>query len=240
MSKLQVTMIVLVLSGCGESQVGDGKTLRFGLLEQYAETDGFSAPIAQGQSMPLAIQAKTRAALLNDYEFLEGTLTATDPSGAPVDVERTARGKFRAVFSTLGTHVLSAQAGELRDSLTVEVAAQAQLRLARLHRSISTDTGVQTCSAGLEDGVAVPTLKHNQSLHASLVPVDAAGNPMLGLLTLEFTGDVEGRRDDALTANGYTLKPHGTGTVKGTVKDTVTQQTVELSFQVSQDDAVCP
>jgi hypothetical protein len=240
MSKLQVTMVVLVLSGCGESQVGDGSRLRFGLLEQYAETTGFSAPIAQGQSMPLALQAKTKAGLLNDYDFLEGTLTATDPSGAPVEVQRTAQGKFHAVFPTLGTHVLTAQVGEVTDALTVEVAAQAQVRLARMQRSISTDTGVQTCSAALEDGVPVPTLKKNQSLHASLVPADAAGNAMLGLLTVEFTGDIQGTRDAALTANGYTLKPRGTGTVRGTVKDTLTQQTLELSFEVSPDGATCP
>src|SRR3990167_3174580 len=107
MTMTAAVLAMFGLTACGESQPGEGKVLRFGLQTQYAETDGF-APIARGQQLELAVQALTKAALLNDYEFLDATLTISGPDASTVGVENTSKGKFETTFVRTGAHVLNA------------------------------------------------------------------------------------------------------------------------------------
>lgn len=236
---------VLLGLSCAESQSGDAQRLRFGHIVRYAEIEDFSAAIAARQEMPLSIQGTTRPALLNDYPYLDGTLTASRKSdGAPVtSIQRTGLGQFKATFPMSGTYVLHAKAGELEDVLDIRVAEQTHLRLARSQRIIATSVPNDSCSADAPDGDFTPDLKSNQSLSASIVPADASGNPLLGVLPLQFFGDdVQVAPTVGPQANSYvfTPKPGRLGTATVTVKDETSGQTLELNFNVLSGEAACP
>jgi hypothetical protein len=236
---------VVALSACADSQAGMGGNLRFGQVLQYAETQDFTASIAAGQEMPVAIQGTTRPALLNDYPYLDGTLTASRKTdGQSVTVQKTDTGKFKATFPSAGTYVLHATTTKgVEDSLEVEVAQQSQLRLARVQRKVITSASSKSCSTVVPDGASLPDLKSNQTLLASIVPADASGNPLLGKLDLEFTeAGLHATATLGTSANSYTFGPTSgtTGPAKVTVKDRVTGQTFELNVNVTADSATCP
>lgn len=240
-ARMMMTLLSVVgLGACGDNQLGEGNALRFGLVVQYAETEGF-ARIARGQAVPLALQAKEKPALLNDYPFVDGTLTITDPSGAAVPLERTAQGKFKTTFTRAGTHLLRAEANGVTDSLSVEVVEPAALRLARVRRSINTKPASGTnCTTGLADNAPIPQLKRNQSLNAAVVATDAAGNPLLGVLELDVSGPVTVDKHLDLIANTFTFTPTATGLVTLRIADVKTPAVTELTFEVTEGDATCP
>lgn len=240
--KTTVLFAALALfAGCADTQLGSEKALRFGLQRQYTETTGF-APVARGQTLELAVQAATKTGLLNEYDYLEATLTIADPDGNAVPVERTAKGKFTTRFPRTGTHVLTATLSDgKRDTLSVEVVEQGGLRLARSSRTITTrDAANGSCTTSLADDVA-PTLAKNQQLNATLVALDTFGYPVLGLLDLEFSGPITVTPTTfKVRANDFDFVPTASGTLTLHVTDKVTQQTSDLTFTVGADDAVCP
>lgn len=244
--RISVVMLVsvVVLSACADSQTGANGKLRFGQVVQYAETGDFTAGIAARQSMPLAIQGLTKPALLNDYPYLDGTLSVVRKSdGTAVDVAQTDTGKFKAVFPAAATYVLHAKAGGLDDTLEVTVVEQTQLRLAKTQRQLITTDANGTCTTPIADGATLPDLRSNQALLASIVPADAAGNPLLGVLQLEFHGDVVKVESSAgPEANSFTFTPRaGTvGVASVTASDGVVGSSLALDLHVVAALATCP
>ncbi|MGV3625980.1 MAG: hypothetical protein ACO1OB_34540 [Archangium sp.] len=227
----------VVLMACGESQQGENGSLRFGLIYTYAETDGFG-PIAAGQVLPLSIQAKEKPAPLNDYPYLDGTLTS---SGA--EVERTGEGRFKTTFETPGTYTLTASANDLTDTLEVKVVAQTAIRLAKREVSIGTTSNGATCSTRIEVGAAWPALKTNQKITATIVPVDANDAPLLGQLTLESKGTANATGTLVVTGallNTYAFSSTTPGRQTVDLLDARTQQRLTFALEIEDGEATCP
>lgn len=242
-SPMVAALTAVLFNACSPSQAGAQGTLRFGLLFSYPETQGFG-PVAKGQLVPLAVQAMTKPALLNDYEFLEASLTARAADGTAATIERTDVGRFKGTFPKTGAFTLTATAPEGADTLEVTVAEQTQLRLARAKQFVRTTVGAEACLAPLADGAPLPRLKKNQVLLTHVVPADAAGGALLAKLELTTAGELVATRDSAITgasANGFTLAPRaGAGTQTVTFTDTLTAQTLTVTIEVDADEAGCP
>lgn len=246
---MRISSAVLVVGvasmfSCADSQSGDSGKLRFGQVLQYAETSDFTSAIAKGQPMPLGVQSTTRPALLNDYPYLSSTLKiARKSDGSAVEVTSTGTGKFEATFPSAGAYVLTANAGGTEDTLEVNVAELAALRLARVQRSIVTRAGETSCTAPVVSGADVTELKSNQSLLASVTAADSAGNPLLGSLKLKFEeAGLKATANLGVNANSFTFSPvtGTTGAAKVTVKDELSGKSFELSVNVTADAASCP
>ena len=242
----KLVVVLLVATACGEGQTGDGNTLRFGLQYQYAETDGFAAPIARGVKMPLGVQDPKKAALLNDYTYLEATLTATKSDGTAAEITRTAQGKFDGVFSSVGSYTLAATTSVtgVKDSLQVTVADIASLRLSNVSRVVDTFISDGTsCLKTLDKADPMPTLSSNQRLDITVVATDASGAALLGLLDLSATSDtLTTELPKTVLANELHLRPIAgkTGALTATVSDATTQKTLDVPVTVTADVASCP
>lgn len=234
-----LAMSSFVLMACGESQQGAKGSLRFGLVYSYAETDGFG-PIAAGQKVALAIQGTEKPALLNDYPYLDGTLTTSGPA-----TERTGEGRFTTRFETPGAYTLTATAtaNEVTDTLEVQVVTQTAIRLSKKGASIVTASNGTTCSTRLEGGAALPALKTNQHLIATVVPVDGNDAPLLGVLELESKGTANATETAVITGavvNSFKFQSTTPGRQTVELLDTRTQQRLTFALEIEDGEATCP
>lgn len=234
--------LCVVVTSCGESQEGEAGALRFGLVYRYVDTQGFTA-VAAGQPLAVAIQSSEKpSGVLNDYAYLDGTLTASGASGA-LTVERTGVGQFKTSFPTAGAYTLTAVAGGLQDQLAVTVVAQTGLRIAGNQRVVTTVTEQRSCDTALDADAAIPVLKKNQRLMATVQPVDATGAPLLALLSLTGSGTLKAEAISLVTgarANTFVFTPPSAGAHAVELTDAVTQQKVSVTVQVEDADATCP
>lgn len=200
--------------------------------------------IARGQLFSVAVgkMDDTGTSIVN----VDARFAITDGDGNPVPFEQVGTGTFRTRFAWAGAYVLTAM---LDDGTTltqnVDVVEQAGLRLSPLFRRFTTYDTNDECAETENTFLLAPegplTLSPNQELTTSVVPVDAAGMPLLGHVDVEFSGTMKVSKSTTWGgSNSYTFEPTQAGTSIVRVTDTTLNQESELLFDVTDVHATCP
>lgn len=247
--------ILITVEGCGGSPLVEsspaqsqqpGTDRAFLFLGDMYFTPCMTAfgPIARGQLFSVAVGKidDTGTAIVN----VDAKLAITDGDGSQVPFDQVRTGTFRTRFARAGAYVLTAM---LDDGTTliqnVDVVEQAGLRLSPLFRKFTTRDTNDECAETENTFLFAPegpaTLSHNQELTTSVVPVDAAGMPLLGHVDIEFSGTTKVSKSTTWGgSNSYTFEPTQTGISIVRVTDTTLNQESELSFEVTDAHATCP
>lgn len=236
--------VSLTVVACADSQVGHSGWFRLGLDGDYPEADNLELSFAKGQLVTLSVHALNKSALLGDHPLVESTLTLVSSAGVAIDVEAKERGRFTTVFPAAGRYEATARADGRVDGWALNVAEQTGLRPSREGFSLLTNDHGRLCSTPVETTSSLPMLAPNQSIRMSLVPVDARGAALVGLLDLDFAeSQVRTHRPPlSVHANSYELEPYApvNGMASTTVTDRVTGQTTNFTFAIAATRAVCP
>ena len=234
-SMLLGTWVAIFSVGCiAGGQDGSSGKLRFGQVYLFAEATDFSSAIAVGQKMPLGLQSTTKPALLNDYDYLDGTLDVLDASSAKLEVTKLLAGQFQAVFPKAGSYTLVGKNGLVEDRLTVTAADQAGLRMAKQWYLHGTGTDTKCKPAAPPEG-KLPLLKSNQTLTLFVVPQSAAGVALIGLVDLKAEADGAVVSANAgISAGSFSISPVSGGAATHAVI-TFTDQKTRQSLKVELD-----
>lgn len=245
--------LAVAVEGCGESRLVEsppaesqqpGSDRAFLFLDDVYFTPCVTAfgPVARGQLLSVAVGKTDGTAIVS----VDATLAITDSDGTSVPFEQVRTGSFRARFARVGPYVLTATLGDgavLTQS--VDVVEQAGLRLSPLFRRFTTHDTNGECAETENTFQLAPegpvTLSQNQELATSVVPVDAAGRPLLGHVDVEFSGAMQVSKSTTwLGSNSFTFAPVQTGPSTVRVTDRTLEQESELSFEVTDARATCP
>lgn len=168
-----------LLLGCADGANGDKGLVRFSQVVNFVETDDFKPPLVLGRTVLL----KLEHAPLGEQSYPELSLEVTGgaaqvlPLGfaqyaVRLDEEKTYR--FRAKE---GTRELDAISVSSKKGATLRLHGKAQV-------TTSGESGGKRCVRAAAVDLADLTLAPNQQVAVTVVPVDEAGAPMLGMLQL--------------------------------------------------------
>lgn len=242
-----IVALLALSTACADSdgEAGNAGVVRFSQVLDYGETSDFSAPIAVGRPLFLALQ-RPKTGFLDDETFAELTLRVEGPNGAEVgSVWPFGFAQYGVMFETPGVYTLIAERdGAKLDSLPVTVAPLDRIELSpRVQVGTRYQDGRESCTSVEEiDGLENVVLHANQRISLYVVPRDANGRPMLGLLALSAK-PVEGLLYDAplfgqsRRANALWVIADGVvdGTATLNITDEDTGETVTTTFETSSD-----
>jgi hypothetical protein len=256
MRRAALISALLFLGACGTGgQLGENGLVRFSTIVDFPETDDFTAPVAVGRTVFLALQHPNSDPIFGEDNFPELTLRVEDPESAGEDsIDATVFpmgfAQYGVILERTGSYRFVAESkGEFLDAIIVEAAEVEALRLS--NEIIVTTSGVDPAT-GL-DCVTFETipsldgfvLHPNQSVDVAVVPT-TGGAPMLGLLGV-FAEASEGLFLDTpfvgpnSRANSLSISP--TGALDGTPLDVRIQDQTdgkEMSFSLATDREEAP
>lgn len=240
---LPALAFVALAAGChSDGQPGVTGKVRFSQVLDYADTNDFTAPVAVGSTLLVALQAPGMSAVPGAEA---GLTLVVEQGGKPAgSVSPMGFGQFAVVLPSPGAYDLVAESGGTElDHLPVTAEAVHALRLSErfeVESRGSQCTVVASETSGLDHTV----LHANQQLTVYAVPVDESGAPMVGLLALTADApDTLGLGSPfvggGIRANALTLSPAGTlgSPAMVTVRDSGDGLTTSLDLATSPDDA---
>lgn len=234
----------LLLGACfNDGQIGDNGLVRFSQVVNFVETNDFTAPIATGRTILVALQHPEDDLLGLEDTFTELTLRVEDSDNPGRDSSKASVfplgfAQYGVVLNEEGAYLLVAESdGLLLDAIVVQAKQEAGLRLSnRIFLSTDGETCTELTEISSLDGFV---LHPNQDLEVFVVPVDDTGAPMLGLLELSAEGSPELFLDSPLIGRGslanalqifpgdlfgtpveFKIIEHATGTVLTTTLET--------------------
>jgi hypothetical protein len=253
-------LAVLFTVGClSDGQTGSQGLVRFSQVVDYAETNGFTAPIAAGRPVLVALQnpQETLPVAGTDVPFTDGSTRAdlqlrvqrSDSPGQDAgEVWPLGFAQFAVRIEDEGQYDLVAtQNGQDLDSVTVEVKAVRRVRLST-QVIVTTSDGRGQCTSSADVSSDNMVLYRNQQVTAEIVALDDQDNPMLGQLPLVVSiegGDGGSQALDApligqgQSANAFTFDAAGVGdgdTVLD-VTESLLGQTLSWRVQTRGSDA---
>ena len=194
---LAASLLMWGAVGCADDdivsagQIGEQGIVRFSQIVQFAETEDFRSPIAQGASMVVALQ-KPKDSFLDNDTFVDLQLSVRRLNGERLDtIYPLGFGQYGVQFREAGTFQLIAEtdAGTAIDGLNVVVRAYRRLDLSRRFVVTTRVQEPSSCTRVIEfDNLAEVVLHTNQTLQMFVVPRDERDAPMLGLLPLTAIG----------------------------------------------------
>ncbi len=188
----------VALAGCtSDGQVGENGIIRFSQVVHFADTEDFSAPLASGRTLLVALQEpqalgidqKTKADFTLEVREDGDVVEAAWPLGfAQYAINLEDEGSYQLV---------GLQNGQPVDQLGFSVKDPARVRYSAhftvLTRYEDPQEPNKGCvrSAAFSEGLDGFLLHSNQVITVHVVPVDEDGAPLLGLLPLTaFAPDV--------------------------------------------------
>jgi hypothetical protein len=194
-----------LLAGCvSDGQLGDNGLVRFSQLVNFAETSDFSSPIALNSSVFVALQRPDSDIFFDPQSFPELNLAIEGENAESSVVLPLGFAQYATLFSEPGVYRMAANDKDvLLDAITVRVEEPASIRLANFARLSTTSISEPGCVRFEDISTDVPLELHpNQELELFVVPESEAGEPMLGLLGLSATADIELGLDSPLIGQG--------------------------------------
>lgn len=239
----------LVMYGCGDSdgEAGTNGAVRFSQVLDYGETNDFSAPIAAGRPLFVALQ-HPKEGFVDDETYAELTLRVEAEDGSELDaVWPFGFAQYGLRIEEPGRYWLLAQEdGRTVDALPVDVEAVDHITLSdRVQLKTTKEDDMESCSRIEElDGLDGLTLHPNQRLEIFVVPRTPDDRAMLGLLALTARTESVIQLDAPLfgqgrRANALSLSPQGSlpATVNLSITDEDSGQTLSFSFAGATEDA---
>jgi len=247
---LMALPVGLVVYGCADSdgQAGENGSVRFSQVLDYGETDDFTAPIAAGRPIFLALQ-HPKEGFLDDETYAELTLRVERDDGSEIDaVWPFGFAQYGLRLEDPGDYWLLAERDGVQvDALKVQVQRVDHIVLSdQIQIKTTYDSGTESCSRFEEvDGISQVTLHKNQRLEFFVVPQNSAGEPMLGLLALTAVAPDsvqldaplfgQGRRANALSVLPTSALPER---IMMSIEDQDSGDLIELDFAASNEDMV--
>ncbi len=250
-----VALSCALLFGCtSDGQVGENGVIRFSQVVQFAETDDFTAPIAAGRTVMIALQQpqvisgideETKADFRMEVRQGGSKVDAAWPLGfAQYAINIPDEGEYQLV---------AIKNGEALDQVSITVVPQERIRFSQrfvvathYKNSLEANAGcteVTQHDGGLEDFV----LKSNQSITLHVVPEDEQHRPLIGLLPISATAPDHFSVNAQLVghsalANSLTLTPRSADKLgeaqEIAIHEEETGETIKLMLRTSQDEQV--
>ena len=244
---LSIPLLSAALTGCNsDGQLGANGLVRFSQVVDFKETDDFSAPIAENKTVMVALQhpdSSDTSGLIDPDTYPELNLTV-ESSNPLLGGETFPLGfaQYGVVLDGSGDYRLRANNGD--DELDYLEVTSKPVDTIRLSEQAVLTTSTDDCTSGAEVELDDVVLHANQTLTVYVVPVDDAGEPMLGLLHLTATAEGSLSLDSPLAGHGASanaLQIHGKETVLPdsetiTIEEITEDLSIELSLKLSNDD----
>jgi hypothetical protein len=188
MRVLPLLALAALAAACSDGAAGDKGLVRFSLVGDYVETDGF-ADVATNSTLRIVLQHPQQLDLPTDNAtYTRLSLRAEGLAGAPApDVFPTGIAEFGVYFARAGRYRLVAtDAGVDLDSITATVVDPDALTFSE---EVTVSTNLEGCSRSDRLALAVAEVAPNQAAFLSVVP-RAKGRPLIGLpmLTADAVG----------------------------------------------------
>lgn len=239
---------LLAAAGCiSDGQTGERGLVRFSAVVNFADTSDLSAPLATGTTLLVALQSPQ--GLMDGPTLANLTLSVETPDGSTAgSVAPLGFAQYAVSIDDPGTYALVARDhGTEIDRLPITAANRAGLRLSQ-HLSVVTTAQGQssTCvqATDVDTGLDGFVLHPNQSVTMYVVPTDASGNAMLGLLPLSATPAAGVSLDSPLIgqgvfANGLRVVPNGSlgDPVTVGIDEVDTGRHLDATIETSSQDA---
>lgn len=243
-------VVFALINGCADGANGDKNVVRFSQIVNFVETDDFSRPLVLERTVMIRLEhASALGAEARSFPELTLEVTGGTSQVLPlgfaqyaVRLDEAKDYRFRAK-----------EAGREIDALTVRAQKAKAIRLhatAKVFTTSKTAQGV-SCSSTTDVPVEGLTLAPNQEATVFVVPVDADGKPMLGMLNL--TATTGGRTDVKLDTplfltggapNALVVRPTLTSPAAGNATVHVVEPSVEainpvIAFTEKEATASC-
>ncbi|MBL8921342.1 MAG: hypothetical protein JNJ54_20955 [Myxococcaceae bacterium] len=168
-----------LLLGCADGANGDKGLVRFSQVVNFVETNDFTPPLVLGRTVLI----KLEHAPLGEQSFPELSLEVT---GGAAQVLPLGFAQYAVRLDEEKAYRFRAKEGTRElDAISVVAKKGARLRLhAKAQVVTSGESGGRRCVRAAAVNLADLTLAPNQEAAVTVVPVDDAGAPMLGMLQL--------------------------------------------------------
>jgi hypothetical protein len=208
---------MVVLVGCADGAVGENRAVRFSQVVNFVETDDFTAPLVVGRTVLIRLE-RTTPATLGSGPLPRGRAYAElelDVTGGAAQVLPLGFAQFAVRLDDAVDYRFVAKEGTRTvDGITVKARRGAALRLHGTAR-VTTTAPVPSggCSQASRVELADVVLAPNQTAEFTVVPLDAVGRPMLGMLQLTARAPTSGVTFDSPlfieggTPNALTVQP---------------------------------
>jgi hypothetical protein len=170
----------LTLVGCADGGTGDKGLVRFSQVVNFVETDDFRPPLVVGRTVLIRLER----APLGSQGFPELNLEVT---GGAAQVLPLGFAQYAVRLDDAAAYRFRAREGTKEvDAITVTAAQGASMRLHGKAQVMTSgvDARGRRCAQGSTVDLADLSLAPNQEALVTVVPVDGAGAPMLGMLQL--------------------------------------------------------
>lgn len=213
-------VVFTLINGCADGANGDKGVVRFSQIVNFVETHDFKPPLVVNRTVMIRLE-HANAVGTDGRGFPELSLEVT---GGTSQVLPLGFAQYAVRLDEEKDYRFRAKEGAREvDVLTVKAKKGASMRL---HANASVVTiaksGGKTCVKATEVPVAGLTLAPNQEATLFVVPLDASGEPMLGMLQL--SAKTGGRSDVQLDTplfftgsapNALMVKPTLTSPIAG-------------------------
>lgn len=237
--------------GCtSDGQVGETGLVRFSQFVHFAETDDFSAPVAVGSSLMVALQSPGDSRLGDEPVLSHLHLEVQKDDKKVGNALPLGVAQFAVGFESDGPWKLVAKDGETAvDAINLTVAPLKTLRFGRTFQTVTHDRFDEHCvqSETHESPLSEFVLSPNQVLTVAMVPEDSDANAMLGLLplTARVAGPVtldtplagHGSRANTLVVRPQENAFHRGESVTLTVKEETTGLVAEVTIKITTQPA---
>lgn len=178
---LALAMFMLI-NGCADGANGDRGVVRFSQIVNFVETNDFTPPLVVNRTVMIRLE-HANAAGTDGRGFPELSLEVT---GGTSQVLPLGFAQYAVRLDEEKDYRFRAKEGAREvDVLTVKAKKGASMRLHETANVVTmTKSGGKTCIKAAELPIAGLTLAPNQHATLFVVPVDASGAPMLGMLQL--------------------------------------------------------
>lgn len=234
-----LALSVLAAAACSDGAAGDKGLVRFSLVGDYVESDGFEADVATKSTLRIVLQHPKAADLpfdANTYTKLSMRAEAVGGGAAP-EVFPTGVAEFGVYFESAGKYrLIATDDGEDLDSIAVRAVEPDALTFSE---EVVVTSDLEACVQSESITIDVLDLAPNQAAFLSVVP-RAKGRPLIGLpmLVADAVGGELSTTPSSYSVAllGLTVVPRPTATsVELTVRDLGNGLEATHSIRVRQD-----
>ncbi len=221
-----------------DGENGDQNVVFFSQLVNFTETSNFSAPLAVGKTVFVALEHADQTGSLNAFPELELKI-----NGDASSVFGFGFAQYGFSLDTAGTYSMEAHTRTgMLDHLTIRAEP---LKRIRPHAVAKVTTFGDVCTFTNEIDLDNLVLHSNQEVEIEIVPVSANEEPMLGLLGLVATGPSFLSLDSPTVSEGgrpNALRLTPTGFMNEDVKLQITevQDNVDIVITIPVDNSPAP
>jgi len=234
------------LAGCtSDGQVGENGIVRFSQVVHFADTEDFTAPLASGRTLLVALQ-DPQVLLGVDQETKADFTMEVREDGDKVDVAwPLGFAQYAINLPDEGSYQLvGLRNGEALDQISVQVKDAKRIRFSKrfvvttFHRDPQAPNEECIRSVTHTEGLESFVLHANQTITVFVVPVDEKDQPLLGLLPLTAKApDLFGVNAQLVghgaSANSLTLTPIHGDRLGEPQEITVREQELEQDLKLS-------